>query len=173
MTAAADLTALIERVEEVLVDGAGVSRTITDSSDRFLRGGRPGHNDADAAVSAHQNKRLWAEVTRQLARADTQEPSAESAYDITVSVQCTYYSGDPGDARQLRDCHLVAVNDFHRVRKALCWPGNMAATEAGVVTGLAGDALIAAGASWAKVAFVPAAKIIRATALFNAVVHLT
>ena len=163
---------VISAVQDVLTAGHGNARTLA-SADRFRVGLRPGETPGQSSLEAHVQKRCWAEITSQSARGGTQELGNVASYDLTVEVALSYFTGAPEVHSELRASFLEAASDYHKIRGALCYPGNLSTDASANATGLAGGALIALGGGWSKQTFDADARALKVTASFSAIVHLS
>lgn len=168
------IAATLRAVEQALSAGhpAGGTRVLA-VADWFVLGlPVDGNADAASSVMAREHKRAWVEITNIAARADTQEIGATTGYDLRIEVRCTYYAGHGDNRTEVRDCHLTAAEDFHKVRQALCWPGNLTADASGNATGLAGGALVGLDATWQRTVFNQTARSLRTLSAFRATVFV-
>lgn len=130
---------LLARVEEVLCDGAGVARTIA-APHRFRRGPQPNQTASEQGTEAMVRKGCYASVIN----ADPMtQPEMHNvlSYRIRVRVEMFYNLPDAQMHDSFRDAIAEASTDLHRIRMALCYPGNLDTTASGVATGLSGSAL--------------------------------
>lgn len=136
------------RIYEVLVDGAGVDRTLA-AADRFLRGGPPAKVRAPARMrDAQQKKRVFVMIGDAATNdAHSSEMSNTHGYLLSVTISRDYWLGYEGSDTEV-DAALDAVtDDFFRLRAALCFPGNLTQTTAAAATGAATNALSSLGAT--------------------------
>lgn len=72
-------------------------------------------------------------------------PSDRIRYAGICEITRLYHAGNDLMSSEVERARLIAADDLHRVRAALCWPGALATTLAGEVTGIDGGALTAVG----------------------------
>ena len=72
-------------------------------------------------------------------------PSDRIRYAGVCDIVRLYHAGNDHMSSETERARLLAADDLHRVRAALCWPGALATTLAGAVTGIDGGALTAIG----------------------------
>lgn len=128
------LAPLLTRIAEVLIDGAGSSRTLPPG-DRFLDA-HYGDAPAQGSRNANECKRCIAFITGMRERSFNSELWATATYEIDVLVETTYFVNHPAQPSVLRATLAAAALDGNLVRAALCWPGNLSATTAAAPTGL-------------------------------------
>lgn len=139
---ATDNTAhLITRVEEVLCDGAGITRTL-DEPYRFRRGVWPDKDQDRQSVDARVQKRVIAYYEGMDPSPDHNEMTANQTYMVTVRVDTVYFLPNPATHSKLMAQLNLAVLDAHRIRRALAFPGNLEKTAAGDECGLASHSLV-------------------------------
>lgn len=159
---ATDTQPLVDRIYEVLVDGAGSARTIAEAS-RFAKGLYPGQEPDHQARDARRNKRCWVAVTR-LERLDGSETNPSALYGVEVRVDAAYALEPEADLAAWQSLEGLMALDAHRIRGALGYPGNLTATTAGDPTGLASGALLFR--SWTASEPLPRQRLWRASASF-------
>lgn len=152
MAAAPNFTAILDRIREVLTDGATVTR-------RGIQAGQfrwsPGRDDPrDMPASMGDTPTVGVELPD---LADSEgTPSNESGdwflIEIALVVSVTYAAlgGDYLPAPDGGDRHSLTVraaNDAIRIRGALGYPGNLQFTEKGAATGLSSHLLEWRGSS--------------------------
>ncbi|MCC7539229.1 MAG: hypothetical protein IT379_23605 [Deltaproteobacteria bacterium] len=121
------------------MDGAGSANTLA-LADRFRDGFFGDQPPSQASRDAHENKRYWARIS-QMGRYAAPEHVSRQIYEITVELEVTYFVENPAEADKWRAVIAAAAYDAHRVRLALCTPGNLTATAAAVSTQLADGCL--------------------------------
>lgn len=130
---------MLDRIEEVLCDGAGVARTIA-APHRFRRGPFAGQRASEQGTEAMVSKGVYVSVTN--AESMTQpEMHNVLSYRLRVRIDLFYHLPDTYMHPQFSAALAEAATDLHRVRMALCYPGNLEATASGEATGLSGSAL--------------------------------
>lgn len=129
-----DFAPMLTRIEEILCDGRGVSRALA-SADRFRVGPFPDQLASNVSKEASVRKAAfaWLETSQPLEHPE-QHPRAK--YTLTIALELYYYLPEFEQHSYLRTAAAVAASDMHKVRGALCYPGNVDATEAGALTGL-------------------------------------
>lgn len=169
---ATTLLPLVQSIEEVLADGHGTARVLA-AADRFRMSFFEGEPKGHSAIEARVNKTAFVYVSDMRARKDSQEMSTVAHYDVTVTILAAYYLGHEGVSGENRAALAAASLDYHKVRAALCYPGNLRLTMVGAVeTGLAGGMLIAPGSRWGAV-LDHENRLLRATFTFPGIVILT
>lgn len=98
--------------------------------------------EASAASLAASSPRVVVTV-RDLSALDEAEPIIGSValYQGFVDVARYYLAGKDLFAKETIRAKVRGTDDTHRVRQALCWPGALATTAAGVETGICGGSL--------------------------------
>lgn len=166
---ATDFQPLVDRVYEVLCDGAGAARTLAEA-DRFRRGLFPGQDPAHQARDAHTQKRCWVALTG-LPRGDESEVNDRALYTVRVRVDLAYALEPEPDQAAWRNLQGLMALDAHRIRGALGFPGNLTQTAAAAATGLASGALVYE--DWAPDEPLPRQRLWRARASFLGRITLT
>lgn len=145
---------LYERLYEVLCDGHGAVRTLPEGQ-RYARGYPPGFAASMRATRARERRgeeRVVGAVFVVVSAASVErfasgEIGTAHLYRVRIALYRDHWLGFEGDPAEVEQALVDATDAFFRVRAALCWPGNLSATEAADDTGLAGGALNGAGAS--------------------------
>lgn len=163
---------LLKAVEEALTTDTGKPRALA-TADLFELGKAP-VMDADVLRrDALVQKQVFVAIgAQQVPGTDFLEMGNRHRYDFLVRIH-RYYSWDhellPDETRDLVD--LVA-SDFTKIRRTLCFPGNLQLTDGGVETGLAGQALRAEGASDAAPILDMGNRLMRVVASFPATIEM-
>lgn len=160
---------IIDRVYEVLTEGAGVARTIAEAN-RFATGLYPGQEPAHQARDARRQKRCWV-AAGPLGRGEESEVNDRALYNASVRVDFAYALEPEADRAAWRALTGLMALDAHRVRGALGFPGNLTATTAGDPTGLASGCLLFE--SWTPAEPLPRQRLWRASASFVGRLTLT
>jgi len=171
---------LIQRCYEVLCQGVGAARLLTEQQrfrNRLFEGQTPGSQYMTGIRSP--NRKLCAVVVQSYANGNTQEFSDRAHYDCELRVDLSYPVDDVAQrsAGGLATLDLIslamasAADDAHLVRAALSWPPNMLVTIDGLDTGLPGGGGIQFK-SFGPVRHDPGAQLVTASVLFAAVVFL-
>lgn len=126
---------LVNRIEELILSGAGNSRTIPTGSfglDYYYANKSPDLLATDALE--RPQLRVGIESFRE-ARQSVNEYHDFVIYDVEITIDAAYHL----DASELRNNRTTvetrAANDSHMLRKAICMPGNLDQTAAGTPTG--------------------------------------
>ena len=160
---------IIDRVYEVLTDGAGAARTLSEAN-RFATGLYPGQELDHQARDARQQKRCWV-AAGPLGRGDESEVNDRALYNVSVRVDLTYALEPAADQAAWREIAGLMPLDAHRIRGALGFPGNLTATAGGDPTGLASGCLLFE--SWTPAEPLPSQRLWRASASFVGRLTLT
>lgn len=138
---ATTVAALYERIYEILVDGAGVTRTLAESE----RLARLRTSKADRTTIAVRAKvRPLVEVLSTEIEPDdvvADELHSEHHYMLGFVVRRYYYLGYESDPAEIEATAVRMADDAMRVRAALSHPSNMLTTEEAEDTGIGGPAL--------------------------------
>lgn len=137
------------RIYEVLCDGRGVARTL--AAGYFKRGGPPGFLDAKGrSVRARPTPRIFAHISSgESIEGGPIEMGSGHLYEHQLVLLRDHWLGYQADEDAV-EAALVRVGDDHmRIAAALCYPNNLAATEAAADTGIAGAGAVGRmGSRW-------------------------
>ncbi len=137
---ATDTAPLLDRVEEVVCDGQGIARTLA-AADRFQRGVWPGADDDKSSINAQVHKRVIVTIDQLVPRPEEKEMGSSIGYVVTTRLDMLYFLRPPVEYARIKAMVAIASLDAHKVRRALCYPGNLEATQAGAQCGLASHCL--------------------------------
>lgn len=163
---------LVDRVYEVLVDGAGTARTLPSGS-RFAVGSYPGQAPQVTSTKAHEQangKVVYVAVTKDAPHV-APELHSVCQYTVTVVVIADYFCEPEQDLDAWRDTVALVAFDRHLVRAALGYPGNLVQTAAAAATGLSGGCLHYKGGSTSDIS--AANRVVRSTMTFEGTVSVT
>lgn len=133
---------LLERIYELLVDGAGTARQLA-KSERFARlrasTGDPRTLSARARVQPLVEARIT-ELSPEQGPAD--ELHSDHHYRFVVMVQRWYFLGHESDPASVEKTFVRVADDLMRTRAVLCHPSNLLRTVEDQDTGIGGPALV-------------------------------
>ena len=165
----AALVPLLDAVEDVISDGAGVARTIA-TGHRFRRGPYPGQTKSEQGTEAAVQKGAYASIVGARPMAGPEMHSV-LMYTLTVRLDLFYHLPAPRLHDDFRDALAEAAGDMHRLRMALGYPSNLLTNAAGEATGLSGGAL--QFESWSMSDPDPEARLLRASMRLIGRVNMT
>ena len=133
-----------EAIYEALTTATGKSRAIA-TEHLFLKLAAK-RIDADLAAQSIVRKRVLV-VLKDITSALGPEvqPSNRLRYTGTVEILRVYHAGNDLFSDEMERARLLALDDLHRMRAALCWPGALQFDAALEETGIDGFALNAIG----------------------------
>lgn len=138
---AASVAALYERIYEILVDGSGVTRTLTEPQ-RFARL-RTSKGDR-TTIAVRAKIRPLVEVLSTEVEPDdgvADELHSEHHYMLGLVIRRWYYLGYEAAPAEIEATAVRMADDAMRVRAALSHPSNLLTTEEAANTGIGGPAL--------------------------------
>ena len=141
MTLPTSFDPLVDRIYEVLCDGAGVYRALA-AANRYTKNTLPNEPDERRAKVSRVQKIALVGIDSIADSVNTQEFSDRAEYQAAIRVDLCYHTPNPYERAavitQMTDTHSAS----HLVRAALGYPPNMATTQAGLVTGLGDGGLV-------------------------------
>jgi hypothetical protein len=147
--------AIVRRIHELLVEGAGVHRVIPAGT--YAAGSVAASRDGARSVeSLDDSPRVRARVI-----SDEQHPASPGSYcsrtlrQLTIEITVTRAAGvgDTFGETERRALLTACLEDQSRIRQALEWPGNLAATEGGDPTGISGRKLVASATEFTPIEY--------------------
>lgn len=133
-------TPILTAVEEVCLGTIGTIRTVSAGS--LQRDAYDGQSDEARAIAARINARVEVEVIS-VQRTGVVAPEIANRAVLDIELRLTFAFTTEFELRddQRLATRAAAIDLMQRCRDALCWPGNLRQTQAGVPTNLIGHSL--------------------------------
>jgi len=141
MTLPATFDPLVDRIYEVLCDGAGSLRALA-LADRYSKRTLPNEGDERRAKQSRVQKIALVGIDSIADSVNTQEHSDRGEYQAAIRVDLCYHTPNPYERAAVITAMTDAHSDAHLVRAALGWGANMTLTADARETGLAGGGLV-------------------------------
>lgn len=172
MTLPTSFDAAYEAVVEALTTDTGRTRALTP--EHLFKRIASTRSDGDLEAQVLKHRKVALVVLRDLVPhvGSEMQPTDRLSYDGFFDLVLLHHSGNDLFAEEMDRARKQAVNDIHRIRAALCFPGVLATNAAGTEAGIDGDQLTSRGAVSRGPEHVQGRGFLRSTLIFPVTITL-